>query len=78
MKKKIIVNRHIIRKNKKHGANEPPLSLKTYKSNDKAYELEINDPIGNPVARVIYKPNSPLSCGATVWIETENEVRIVK
>ena len=25
-------------------------------------------------SHVIYKPNKPLSCGATVWLETDSEV----
>jgi hypothetical protein len=29
------------------------------------------------VARVVYSPENPLSCGAKVWIETENSVQIV-
>jgi hypothetical protein len=26
---------------------------------------------------VIYRPNNPLSCGARVWIETQNEVKTI-
>ena len=26
------------------------------------------------IARIVYSPNNPLSCGAKVWIETECEV----
>ena len=36
-------------------------------------EVEIQ---GN--SKVIYSPNNPLSCGAEVWIETENEVNIIE
>ncbi len=69
MKTKIHVNQHVIRSNKKHGKKEPVLTVKTYKSNTYAHEVEINGP-----SKVIYSPDKPLSCGARVWIETESEV----
>ena len=69
MKTKIHVNQHVIRSNKKHGKKEPVLTVKTYKSNTYAHEVEINGP-----SKVIYSPDKPLSCGARVWIETKSEV----
>ena len=69
MKTIIHVNQHIIRRNLKTGENEPVLTVKTYKSNDYAYAVEIDGP-----CRVIYSPDKPLSCGARVWIETECQV----
>ena len=69
MKTKIPVNQHVVRSNKKHGKKEPVLTVKTYKSNTYAHEVEINGP-----SKVIYSPDKPLSCGARVWIETESEV----
>ena len=72
MKRVIHVNQHIIKRNRKTGEREPVLTVKTYKSNDYCHEVEITGP-----ARVIYRPDKPLSCGATVWIETEAEVVIV-
>ena len=69
MKKKIHVNQHKIRSNKKTGDREPVLTVKTYKSNDYCHEALIKGP-----CRVIYSPDKPLSCGAKVWIETESEV----
>jgi len=69
MKTKIHVNQHVIRSNKKHGKKEPVLTVKTYKSNTYAHEVQINGP-----SKVIYSPDKPLSCGARVWIETESEV----
>jgi hypothetical protein len=32
---------------------------------------------GKVVARVVYSPDKPLSCGARVWIETEADVEII-
>ena len=69
MKTKIHVNQHVVRSNKKHGKKAPVLTVKTYKSNTYAHEVEINGP-----SKVIYSPDKPLSCGARVWIETESEV----
>ena len=72
MKTIIHVNQHIIRANGKSGATDPVL---TYKSNDYAHEAIIYDKLGIEVAKVIYSPDKPLSCGAKVWIETENKVK---
>lgn len=78
MKTIIHVNQHVIRANKKNGEENPVLTCKTYKENIYAKELEILDESGNVVAKVIYSPNKPLSCGARVWIETHHEVRVTK
>lgn len=74
MKTIIHVNQHIIKANRKSGEQNPPLTVKTYKSNDNAREAAILDEGGNVVAKVVYRPENPLSCGAHVWIETENQV----
>jgi|TARA_X000000368_G_scaffold381187_1_gene337499 hypothetical protein len=71
MRKRIHINQHKIRSNKKHGLNEPVITVKTSKSNDYAHEVEINGP-----SKVIYSPDKPLSCGAKVWVETEAEVNL--
>ena len=71
MRKRIHINQHKIRSNKKHGLNEPVITVKTSKSNDYAHEVEINGP-----SKVIYSPDKPLSCGAKVWVETEAEVTL--
>jgi len=49
------------------------LTVKTYKSNTYAHEVEIDGP-----SRIVYSPDKPLSCGAKVWIETASEVKIVE
>lgn len=80
MKTIIHVNQHKIRANTKKELRdlEPVLTVKTYKSNDYGYEAIIKDDNGKEVARVIYSPHKPLSCGARVWIETRNEVEVIK
>lgn len=76
-KKTIIhVNQHIIRSNKKNSADEPVLTVKSGKENNYAHEAEILDEAGNLVAKVIYSPEKPLSCGARVWIETNLNVKL--
>lgn len=77
-KKTIIhVNQHRIRSNRKDGVNEPVLTVKTHDSNTYAHEAIIRDEAGNEVARVVYSPDKPLSCGAHVWIETFGKVDIL-
>ena len=65
------MNQHNIKFNQKHGTNKPVITVKTYKDNKYAHEVDI---LGE--SKVIYKPDKPLSCGARVWIETEAEVVI--
>jgi hypothetical protein len=71
MKKIIHVNQSVIRRNTKNGTDEPVLTVKTYKENNYAHEAIIKTKEGVELARVIYSPHKPLSCGARVWIETE-------
>ena len=72
MKKRIHVNQHKIKSNRKTGDREPVLTVKTYKDNTYCHEVLIEGP-----CRVIYSPDKPLSCGARVWIETEENVRCI-
>ena len=72
MKTKIHVNQHNIRANLK-GADLPVVTIKDYKQNRKANGARIMYN-GECIARVVYQPEKPLSCGARVWIETECEV----
>lgn len=69
--KRIHVNQHIIKANKKTGANDPVLTIKTTKDNIKANHIMIGENV-----RLCYSPDSPLACGATIWIETTEEINI--
>ena len=71
MKTIIHVNQHVVKSNTKYNEREPVLTVKTYKSNTYANEVEIKGD-----SKVIYSPDKPLSCGAKVWIETNGEVII--
>ena len=72
MKTIVHVNQHVIKANRKHGKRDPVLTVKTYKDNQYGSEVVINGP-----CKIIYRPDKPLSCGATVWIETESEVVVL-
>ena len=69
MKKIIHVNMHKIRSNKKNNTDDPVITVKTYKSNNYAHEVDIQGP-----SKIIYSKDKPLPCGARVWIETEEKV----
>jgi hypothetical protein len=77
MKTIIHVNQHVVKRNTKSGEREPVLTCKTYKTNDYAHEALIYGQDGKLAAKVIYSPDKPLSCGAKVWIETQNKVETV-
>ena len=64
---RIHVNRHNIRAN----GNLPVLTVKDYKENRKGNTASIVDDNGAEVARVVYRPDKPLACGAKCWIETQ-------
>lgn len=70
--KRIHVNQHLIK-----AGDKRPLTIKESHSNTKASEVEILDDNGKVVAKVVYRPENPLACGARVWVETTNEVRII-
>ena len=65
MIKRIHVNQHIIRSNKKHDKREPAITVKAGKQNIYCDRVLIDG-----LSEVIYNPDYPLSCGAKVWIET--------
>jgi hypothetical protein len=73
MKTIVHVNQHVIKSNRKNKVEDPVLTVKTYKDNRYAHEVEILGP-----SKIIYSPDKPLSCGAHVWIETEGEVVVVR
>ena len=74
---RIHVNQHVIKANRKTGERNPPLTVKDYENNRKATEAAIMDSAGGEVARVVYRPDAPLDCGAHVWIETKNKVIVL-
>ena len=73
MKTYIHVNQHKIRANKKHGTNEPVITVKQGRKNTYCHSVEV---MGPSVVRYGANEKPILSCGARVVIETESEVRI--
>ena len=71
--KRIHINMHKIRANKKNGTKEPVITIKTSKKNIYAHTVKI---LGG--SDIIYSPDKPLNCGARVWIETYNPVIVDK
>jgi len=76
MRKRIHVNQHNIRHNAKSDDKKPVFSVKTSRENTYGNDVRIVDENGNCVARFVYSPEKPLSCGAKVWVETELHVLI--
>ena len=72
---RIHVNQHVIKANHKHGKAEPPLTVKDYRRNRRAHTARIMVE-GQEVARIVYRPSKPLSCGARCWIETKADVLV--
>jgi len=71
MKRIIHVNQHVIKANRKTNGNDPVLTCKTYKENRYGNTVEFSGK-----SRVVYRPNKPLSCGAHVWIETDEPILV--
>ena len=71
MKKRIHINQHVIRANAKNGTSDPAISVKTSRKNYYANRVEIGGP-----SSVVYSPDKPLSCGARVWVETNDTLMI--
>lgn len=72
MKSIIHIDQHALKRNRKAGTREPVITVKTYKTNLRGHAVQIDGP-----AKIVYSPDNPLSCGATVWIETQAPVKLV-
>jgi hypothetical protein len=68
---RIHINQNVIRRNKRDGTDEPPITVKQGRMNTYCRSVEVLGP-----SRVVYAPCNPLSCGARVWIETDAPVRL--
>jgi hypothetical protein len=67
---RVHVNSHTIARNARHGTNDPPIAIRRgSKPAEYAHEVEL---VGK--ARVVYRPNKPLSCGARMWIEADDAI----
>lgn len=75
MKHRIHVNRHNIAANRRNGTSLPVFTAKNYTENRRGSSVVILHE-GVEVARFVYSPERPLSCGAVAWVETDQEVRV--
>ena len=73
-KKFIHVNQHKIRANKKHGTNDPVITVKEGRTHTYCHELKIT---GEVTVRYGGNDKPILPCGARVVIETDGFVEIV-
>ena len=73
MKTRIIMNRHVIAANKKHGKCDPPIAVKNYKTTRYCHEVKILGEVS-----LIYDPANADCSGATAWLETSDQVVIVR
>lgn len=70
--KRIHVNQHHIKANRKNGNEDLPVfTVKTSRLNVRGQSVKI---IGE--SETIYSPDKPLSCGARVWVQTTAEVHV--
>lgn len=77
MKTIIHVNLHKIKSNIENKTNEPPIEVNIGESYNYGKTVKILDENKKTVAEIKYRPKSPLSCGATCWIETDNTVQVI-
>ena len=68
----IHVNQHVIRRNAREGTDAPCITFKRKAGGWATYApvAVILDEGGREVARVVYRPDRPLPCGARCWVET--------
>lgn len=71
MKVRISVNAHVIRKNKKHGTDDPPIRIARGRKAEYARDVLVGS------GRFVYAPDKPLSCGARLYYETDEPVEVV-
>lgn len=76
-KKTIIVNRHILDRNKKNGQLEPPISCQVRGTTIYGHEVILLSEDGSQLAKLIYDPLHPRDGGATVWLETECNIKVI-
>lgn len=69
--KRIHINQHVIRSNRKTGENSPVVSVKVGNANHYGFEVDVLGP-----CKIVYRPDKPLACGARVWCETESAVLV--
>ena len=73
MKSVITINRHVIASNKKNNKLEPAVSCRTgSRKASYGHEVEITGP-----CKIVYNPLKPLKCGATAYVVTDADVKVI-
>jgi len=75
--KRIHVNGHIIKANKKEGRNDPVITVKDYQANRKGRRAVGYCPCcGEHAFELKQDFDSPMKSGAVTWIETKADVEV--
>ena len=74
-KKRIHINMHKIRANKKNGTNEPVITIKEGRTNTYCHEVKV---LGECIIKYGGNDKPILPCGARVVIETIADYEIIK
>ena len=76
-KKQIHVNRHMIAADLKTWQVSPAITVQqSGRKLGNAHQVDILKD-GEVVASIVYRPESPLHCGARAWIQTDHEIRLI-
>jgi hypothetical protein len=67
----IHVRQDRIRHNRKYGTNEPVITVREGDRKTYCHQLTIDG-----ICRIVYQPDKPKDCGATLWIELEPTTRV--
>ena len=67
----VIINRNVIASNKKHNKQDAPISIRRGKNGKPHYQSEY---VFDGRGKIVYSPDKPLKCGATVWLEIDEKV----
>jgi hypothetical protein len=70
--KRVHIDQHRIRENKKTGGLMPVITVQWKNRSYKVRVITIEGP-----SSVVYSPHKPLSCGAHVWVETTEQITVV-
>jgi hypothetical protein len=70
--KRIHINQHLIRHNARHQTTFPVCRIEEGGVSTYCQEVRVHGP-----STLVYRPDTPLPCGAKVWIETDSEVELI-
>lgn len=73
--KRVVVNKHVVKANLKNDARDPVLSVQQSDSITYGNRVDIIHK-GEVVATLMYRPEKPLKCGASVWLECRCDVEV--